>query len=123
LVVANRTRERAQELARRFSAAGPITGIGLEELGGAFDLVVNATSSSTRGESLSLPAGLLAPGSTAYDMAYGASAKPFLDRARASGAFACDGLGMLVEQAAESFYLWRGKRPLTAGVIAELRAR
>ena len=123
LVVANRTQERARELARRFADAGPVTGIGLDELGGAFDLVVNATSSSTRGESLSLPAGLFAPGSTAYDMAYGPAARHFLDKARASGAQAHDGLGMLVEQAAESFYLWRGKRPQTTGVIAELRAR
>jgi shikimate dehydrogenase len=85
--------------------------------------VVNATSSSTRGESLELPAGLLAPGASAYDMAYGPAAQPFLEYARAAGAQACDGLGMLVEQAAESFHLWRGKRPETARVIADLRAR
>lgn len=123
LVVANRTRERAHELARHFGGAGCVCGTGLDELGGGYDLVVNATSSSTRGESLTLPDGLFAPGATAYDMAYGPAARPFLDRARAAGARACDGLGMLVEQAAESFWLWRGKRPATAGVIAALRAR
>jgi shikimate dehydrogenase len=123
LVVANRTRERAQELARHFGHAGPVQGIGLDELDGSFDLVVNATSSSTRGEALPLPSALFAPESTAYDMAYGPAAQPFLAMARAAGANVCDGLGMLVEQAAESFYLWRGKRPETAHVIAGLRAR
>lgn len=123
LVVANRTRERAQELARHFAAAGPVLGVGLDELDGSFDLVVNATSSSTRGEALALPEGIFAPGASAYDMAYGPAARAFLDSARAAGAQASDGLGMLVEQAAESFWLWRGKRPATAGVIAALRAR
>ena len=59
----------------------------------------------------------------AYDMAYGTQARAFVERARAAGARACDGLGMLVEQAAESFALWRGKRPPTAAILAELRAR
>lgn len=123
LVVANRTRERALEFARRFGGAGCVRGIGFDELGGSFDLVVNATSSSTRGETLTLPGGLFAPGATAYDMAYGPAARPFLDKSRAAGARACDGLGMLVEQAAESFWLWRGKRPETAAVLAGLRSR
>jgi shikimate dehydrogenase len=122
LVIANRTRERAAELAHRFRGAGPVEGVGLDAIGGGFDLVVNATSTSTRGESLPLPDGLFAAGATAYDMAYGASARPFLEKAGAAGARASDGLGMLVEQAAESFFLWRGKRPETAGVIAALRA-
>jgi shikimate dehydrogenase len=123
LVVANRTAERARELARRFGGAGPVEGIGLDELEGSFDLVVNATSTSTRGEALQLPADLFAAGASAYDMAYGPAAQPFLAMARAAGARPHDGLGMLVEQAAESFYLWRGMRPETAGVIADLRAR
>jgi shikimate dehydrogenase len=122
LVVANRTRERARELALRFRDAGPVEGVGLDAMGGGFDLVVNATSTSTRGEALALPRGLFAPGATAYDMAYGPAARPFLERARAAGANACDGLGMLVEQAAEAFFLWRERRPDTAGVIAALRA-
>ena len=122
LVVANRTSERARELARRFAPAGPIEGVGLDAMGEGYDLVVNATSTSTRGETITLPERLFAPGAMAYDMAYGPAARPFLDRARAAGARASDGLGMLVEQAAESFFLWRGKRPDTASAIAALRA-
>lgn len=121
LVVANRTKARALELAARFASLGPAEGRGLEEIGGDFDVVVNATSSSTHGERLGLPAGVLHPGVLAYDMAYGPPARAFLDEARAAGARAEDGLGMLVEQAAESFRLWRGKRPRTAPVIAALR--
>ena len=122
LVVANRTRERASELARRFRDAGPVEGVGIDAMGGGFDLVVNATSASTRDEPLALPGGLFAPGAVAYDMAYGRAARPFLESGRAAGARTSDGLGMLVEQAAESFFLWRGKRPDTASVIAGLRA-
>lgn len=122
LVIANRTRERADELARAFAAAGRVAGVGLEAMGEGYDLVVNATSASTRGEPLALPGGLFARGATAYDMAYGDAALPFLAGARSAGARASDGLGMLVEQAAESFLLWRGKRPETAAVIAALRA-
>lgn len=122
LVIANRTRARADELARAFEPGGPVRSAGFADMGRGFDLVVNATSSSTHGEPLELPAEVFAPGATAYDMAYGAAARAFLDRARAAGARASDGLGMLVEQAAESFHLWRGKRPETAGVIAALRA-
>jgi shikimate dehydrogenase len=124
LVIANRTKARALDLAGRFASIGPAQGAGLEEIAGAFDfdVVVNATSSSTRGERLGLPAGVLRAGVFAYDMAYGPPARAFLDEARAAGARAEDGLGMLVEQAAESFWLWRGKRPRTAPVIAALRA-
>jgi shikimate dehydrogenase len=122
LVVANRTAERARELALRFRDAGVVEGVGLEAMGSGFDLVVNATSASTRRERLALPEGLFARGATAYDMAYGRAAGPFLEQARAGGARTSDGLGMLVEQAAESFFLWRGKRPETASVIAALRA-
>jgi shikimate dehydrogenase len=85
--------------------------------------VINATSTSTHGEALLLPQGAIASGTFAYDMAYGAPARPFLQRARDLGALASDGLGMLVEQAAESFFLWRGVRPDTHAVLAELRER
>lgn len=121
LVIANRTKSRAVDLANRFASLGPVAGAGLDELAGDFDVVVNATSSSTHGERLALPAGVLRAGVAAYDMAYGPAARAFLDEARAAGARAEDGLGMLVEQAAESFRLWRGKRPRTAPVIAALR--
>jgi shikimate dehydrogenase len=121
LVVANRTVERARDLARRFGSLGPVEPAGLDAPGKAFDLVLNATSTSTRGEALALAPGIFAPGATAYDMAYGKPARPFLDAACAAGARASDGLGMLVEQAAESFLLWRGLKPDTASVIAALR--
>lgn len=122
LVIANRTRARARELALAFGASGRVEGVGLGEMGEGFDLVVNATSSSTRGEPLALGRRVFAPGATAYDMAYGAAAAAFLEGARAAGARTSDGLGMLVEQAAEAFILWRGKGPETAAVIAALRA-
>lgn len=122
LVVANRTVSRAEELARRFAPLGPIAGTGLDAADAAFDIVIHAASSGTRGEAPTIPAGAIGPATRAYDMAYGASAAPFLALARASGSDSlCDGLGMLVEQAAESFLLWRGVRPLTAPVITALR--
>ncbi len=122
LVVANRTEDRALELAERFRAKGRVCGIALSAIAGPFDLVINATSTSTHGEPLALPPGVLHAGTLAYDMAYGAAAGPFLAAARERGARTSDGLGMLVEQAAESFEIWRGKRPATAPVIAALRA-
>jgi shikimate dehydrogenase len=124
LVVANRTVERAHELAARMRSLGPIEAVALDSIPGEkFDVVLNATSTSTRGETLPLPESVLAAGAVAYDMAYGAAARPFLERARSHGMRASDGLGMLVEQAAESFHLWRGKRPQTAAVLAELMSR
>jgi len=124
LVIANRTRDKASDLAKAFAGLGAIEACSLDEIpAGSFGLVINATSTSTKGEALTLPAGTLGKGVVAYDMAYGPSAKAFVARASASGARASDGLGMLVEQAAESFLLWRGKRPETAPVLAELRAR
>ena len=124
LVVANRTVPRAEELARRFASLGAIESAPLERRwDAAFDIVVNATSTSTRGEAFEVPPGALGKATLAYDMAYGASAQRFLAAARSQGARAEDGLGMLVEQAAESFFLWRGVRPDTGPVLAELRKR
>ena len=124
LVVANRTADRAEELARRFASRGPIEAAALAAIPpGAFDVVINATSAGTRGEAPVFPERVFAAGALAYDMAYGASAGAFIAQARARGARASDGLGMLVEQAAESFLLWRGRRPATRPVIQELRAR
>ncbi|MGZ5078016.1 MAG: shikimate dehydrogenase [Usitatibacter sp.] len=124
LVVANRTVDSAIQLAQRFRGLGAISGVALSAIATEpFDLVLNATSSSTRGESLDLPAHVLHAQALAYDMAYGPAAKPFLARAAAKGARASDGLGMLVEQAAESYALWRGRRPETASILADLRAR
>ena len=89
---------------------------------GAFDLIVNATAAGHAGATLELPSALFAAGALAYDLSYGRAAQPFLAAARAAGATrAVDGLGMLVEQAAESFALWHGRRPDTAPVYAALR--
>jgi len=126
VAIANRTPEKAQALAARFAAlAGGVVvrGGGYAAFGGeAFDLVINATSASLAHEIPPLPGGAFAPGALAYDMMYGAAAEPFLAHARSLGAGqAVDGLGMLVEQAAESFLLWRGVRPPTAPVLARLR--
>ena len=121
LFVANRTAEKAVDLAQRFGASGPIAGGGFDAIvGQQFDLVINATAASLAGEQPPLPEDVFAPAALAYDMMYG-KVTPFLAFARAHGAQQADGLGMLVEQAAEAFYLWRGVRPETAPVIALLR--
>jgi len=118
LVIVNRTAARARELARRFGASA---GGGYEEFGDeSFDILINATSAGLAGEAPPLAAGAFAARSLAYDMVYGRDT-PFLERARAAGAAAHDGIGMLVEQAAESFFVWRGVRPDTAPVLAALR--
>jgi shikimate dehydrogenase len=124
VVIANRTAERARELAQRFAAKGRVEAAALGSIPEEdFDLVLNATSTSTHGEPLVLPDHALRAGALAYDMAYGPGAAPFLSRARERGMRASDGLGMLVEQAAESYSLWRGKRPATAEILARLRSR
>ena len=123
-VLANRTRERAAGLVRQFADRGDIEVAALDAPHArAFDLVINATSTSVHGDPLELPRGAVAAGTLVYDMAYGRSAEPFLAKARERGARVSDGLGMLVEQAAESYRLWRGRRPATGAVIAELRSR
>jgi shikimate dehydrogenase len=123
LAIANRDVERARSLAHRFAAMGPASALALDAVAGDYDLVVNATSASTLGAPLAIPDAVFRADTFAYDMAYGSAAEGFVARARACGAHASDGLGMLVEQAAESYFLWRGRRPATAAVIAELRAR
>lgn len=120
LMIANRTARRAEALAGLFEK---VHGMGYRELSGrSFDLVINATSSGLENQAPPLPAGVFATGALAYDMVYGRDT-PFLAMARAAGAEAHDGSGMLVEQAAESFLLWRGMRPDTAPVLAALRQR
>lgn len=123
LVIANRTPDKAVELARLFADAGPVAGGGFDALAGQqFELVINGTAASLQGEVPPLPPTVLAAGGWCYDMMYGAEPTPFLRWALAHGAAkALDGLGMLVEQAAESFHLWRGVRPVTAPVIEALR--
>jgi len=120
LRIANRTARRAEALAGLFQG---VKGGGFGDLAGeSYDLLINATSAGLANETPPLPEGIFAPGAFAYDMVYGRDT-PFLALARAAGAAASDGLGMLVEQAAESFQLWRGKRPDTAPVLAALRGR
>ena len=123
LLIANRSADKAEGLAREFADLGAVdAGNFTKTAGHRFDIVVNATSASLSGASLPLPAGIYAPGSLAYDMMYGKGETPFLAQARAQGAaHLADGLGMLVEQAAEAFLVWRGVRPETAPVLAELR--
>ena len=127
LTIANRTVEKALRLAETFrhkpvSGTSVLCGLRFGELAGHhFDLVINATSMSLQGELPPLPADAFAPGALAYDMMYGKRPTPFLAFAASHGARTSDGLGMLVEQAAESFLLWRGMRPDTAPVIALLR--
>ncbi|MDP1606849.1 MAG: shikimate dehydrogenase [Rhodocyclaceae bacterium] len=123
LVIANRTEEKAVRLAREFSGNTQLMpeARGFAQLDGqAFDLVINATSTGLSDTALPLPPQLFAPGALAYEMVYG-RATPFMQQARTAGARVADGLGMLVEQAAEAFFIWRGVRPATGPVLAVLR--
>ena len=124
LVIANRTAEKAIELARAFCDLGHVEGCGLPDLEGQpFDVIINATAASLSGEVPALPESIVIPQSLCYDMMYGNQPTAFMNWALTLGAAcALDGLGMLVEQAAESFYLWRKVRPDTAPVIAALRS-
>ncbi|MDO8371220.1 MAG: shikimate dehydrogenase [Polaromonas sp.] len=130
LVVANRTHARAIELVARHASHPSLqqllqkTELVAQELQGLeadFDVIVNATASSLSGAAITLAPRLLKPGALAYDMMYGAAAQGFADWARAHGAVPRDGLGMLVEQAAESFLFWRGVRPPSAQVLQEMQ--
>ena len=118
LVIANRTVSRAQELADLFGRG--VRACGFDAADTSFDLVINATAASLAGELPPLSPRVFAAGALAYDMMYGRDT-PFLSFARTHGAATADGLGMLVEQAAEAFHVWRGIRPDTAPVIAALR--
>lgn len=126
LIIANRTRARAQELAQQYAdTATAIEVLDYADLStqtGTVDLIVNATSSSLAASMPPLAPALLGPHTLAYDMMYGSQPSVFLQFATRHGACARDGLGMLVEQAAESFHVWRGVRPDTANVLEALRA-
>jgi len=118
LVVVNRTVAKAQALVARFPR---IRACGYDELGDeAFGLIINATSAGLHEAAPPLPQAAFARAALAYDMVYGRDT-PFLAAARAAGVRTSDGLGMLVEQAAESFFVWRGVRPETAPVLRKLR--
>jgi shikimate dehydrogenase len=123
LVIANRTASRAHELAADFSQLGDVTGSSFEELAGQhFDLIINATAASLQGEVPPLPDECCTETTWCYDMMYSAEPTPFMLWAQQHHAQkVIDGLGMLVEQAAESFLHWRGVRPETAPVIQQIR--
>ena len=123
LLIANRSVAKAHQLAGEFSSHWlSLASCGFTELTGQrFDLVINATSAGLSDSAMDLPAGLFAPGGLAYDMVYGRET-PFMRQARQEGAgLIADGLGMLVEQAAESFLIWRGLRPDSGPVLRQLR--
>ncbi len=124
LLVVNRTPERAEELAGEFLDLGAIEGGGYSLVGERqFDLVINGTSAGLSGEMPDLPGSLLTDHSCCYDMVYGAEPTVFMRWAAHNAAWAvADGLGMLVEQAAESFFLWRRMRPETGPVISQVRS-
>ncbi len=127
VVIANRTPEKALYLQQEFTGiAGGVrlAACGLDDIpAGPHDLVINATAAGLGTGRLALPAGLIAPTGLAYDLVYGPAADPFLEWARAQGAAeVTDGLGMLVEQAAEAFAIWRGVRPMTGPVLTALRS-
>ncbi len=122
LVVANRTAQKAVALARQFDARGPVAGCGFADLGAErFDLVVNGTSASLRGELPAVPPSVFADTALAYEMAYGKGLTPLLRLAQNAGVpQLADGVGMLVEQAAEAWVWWRKVRPDTKAVIDKL---
>jgi shikimate dehydrogenase len=125
LVIANRTVAKAEQLAREFADLGPVVASGFDWIDAPVDLIINGTSASLAGELPPIAASLIEPGHTlCYDMMYAKEPTAFNRWAFDHGAARClDGLGMLVAQAAEAFQLWRGVRPDSAPVLAELRRR
>lgn len=122
IVIANRSMEKAILLAEQFHTWGEVCGCGYADLGTqSFDLIINGTSMGLSGQMPALPASILKPGGAVYDMAYGHEPTVFVEWGRAHGAnISADGLGMLLEQAAESFFIWRGIRPATQTLRDEL---
>lgn len=126
LVIANRTLDKALSMVKKVEEQGDyryvlVNAYAFEDLHGqAFDIVINATSAGLTDTQLPLPQDIFAAGALAYDMMYGRET-PFMAFARAQHARVADGLGMLIEQAAEAFFVWRGVRPQTAPVIAAFR--
>ena len=123
LHIANRTPSKARQLAEDFAAYGHVSASGLDDIPGAFDLIINASAAGLSGERPQIDVAVVGQGCCAYDMVYGAEPTAFMRWAADLGASTADGLGMLVGQAAESFALWRGVRPQVAPVLAMLRER
>lgn len=122
LVIANRSIDKAVELVQKFSAHGRLTATPFIELDGTFDIIINATAASLSDALPPIPSSVFSSDSLAYDMMYAAAPTIFLRFAARNGATIRDGLGMLVEQAAEAFFLWRAVRPQTELVLKRLRA-
>lgn len=122
LVIANRTLAKAESLAGDYAAHGNVSGCGYDDLAGeSFDIIVNATSASLKGETAPIPPCVFGRDALAYELVYGKGLTPFLRQARDAGtARIADGVGMLVEQAAEAFEWWRGVRPHTKGLIEQI---
>lgn len=121
LVIANRTPAKADELARQFMQYGPVSASDFSGVQTPFDIIINATSASLADDVPPLVPVVFGPGALAYDMMYGKEPTAFMRAAAEHGARVRDGLGMLVEQAAEAFFVWRGVRPDTAPVFSMLR--
>ena len=122
LHIANRTAAKAVELADIFTEFGPVSGGGFSAVNGAYDIIINGTAASLQGEMPDLPVSCLVAGGACYDMMYAAQPTAFMRWGQTQGAgLISDGLGMLVEQAADAFAIWRGVRPDTAPVLTELR--
>ena len=127
IAIVNRTAARAQALVASHAALAALQktellALDIQAPEADFDVIINASTSSLQGAAAPVPASVLRPGSLAYDMMYGPAAQGFMDWAAAHGAQPRDGLGMLVQQAAEAFQIWRGQRPPAAQVLVELRA-
>lgn len=123
IVIANRTISKAQGLAEHFSASGPVVSCRFDDVGAlpVYDLIINATSAGLKGETPPYPKEAIHPHTVCYDLSYGLTPTPFAGWAAQNGAArSVMGWGMLVEQAAESFYIWRGVRPDTAPVLKQL---
>jgi shikimate dehydrogenase len=120
--VANRTLEKSRDLVTQFSTLGDISACRFRDLEDeSFDLIINATSAGLHGEAPPFPASMINAGVICYDLSYAMADTPFTAWAKANGATKVhQGWGMLVEQAAESFFIWRGVRPDTAPVLARL---
>ncbi len=124
LVIANRTVSKAQDIATLFDAFGPVSASGYSDIEGQFDLIINATSASLHGQLPPIPESCITNQTTCYDMMYSSTDTAFISWAKQQGANkTIDGLGMLVEQAAEAFTIWRGIRPKTDSLLKSLRTK
>ncbi|HEY3487113.1 MAG TPA: shikimate dehydrogenase [Gammaproteobacteria bacterium] len=123
IIIANRTVDKAVQLAENFKDLGRVSGCGLNALDGRYDLIINGTAAGINDELPALPDGILGDGGISYDLMYGIQPTAFVRWGQEQGArLALDGLGMLIEQAAESFYIWRGIKPDTRPVLKQLRS-